>query len=159
MCWIRCENDITAGTYRVECQMIFLSQTSTDISKFVQSIGSLNISSRAILLDGKAQSISGCALINKYWACIIRKVAFTSGDGFCSCALNINNKGGTYSWPETVVGQTVSQMCQYGELGQNVTRYCNRQVWMEDASVCPTVVTKEVNQLSLTIQNVRWCGV
>eukprot|EP00731_Ephydatia_muelleri_P009410 Em0004g1748a len=56
---VRCENDITAGTYRVECKiMIFLSLTSADIAAFVQSIGSLNISSTAIVLDGNKQSIS-----------------------------------------------------------------------------------------------------
>ena len=50
--------------------MIFLTLTSADIAAFVQSIGSLNISSTAIVLGGNAQSISGCALINNYCACI-----------------------------------------------------------------------------------------
>eukprot|EP00731_Ephydatia_muelleri_P009408 Em0004g1746a len=127
----RCENDITAGTYRVECKiMIFLSLTSAEIAAFVQSIGSLNMSSTAIVLDGNI-----------------------SEDGFCSCALNDNNKGGTYSWPEAVVGETASQKCQYGVFGQNVTRYCSKQVWIEDASACPTEVTKKFSQLSSTIKN------
>ncbi|KAL5497494.1 hypothetical protein EMCRGX_G013970 [Ephydatia muelleri] len=131
----RCENDITAGTYRVECKiMIFLSLTSADIATFVQFIGSLNMSSTAIVLDGNTRSIS-------------------AEGGFCSCALNVANKGGTYSWPEAVVGQTASQKCQYGVFGQNVTRYCSKQVWMEDLSVCPTVVTQEFSQLSSTVQN------
>ena len=87
---------------------------------------------------------------------MIHQVGFTAEGGFCSCALNDNNKRGTYSWPEAVVGQTASQMCQYGVFGQNVTRYCSKQVWMEDASVCPTVVTQEFSRLSSTVQNVRW---
>ena len=66
------------------------------------------------------------------------------------------NRGGTYSWPEAVDGQTVSQMCQYGIDGQNVTRYCDGQIWTEDASKCPTVVTKQFKDLGSVIQNVRF---
>ena len=66
------------------------------------------------------------------------------------------NRGGTYSWPEAVDGQTVSQMCQYGVVGQNVTRYCNGQIWTEDASICPTVVTKQFKELGSVIQNVKF---
>ena len=62
---------------------------------------------------------------------------------------------GTYSWPEAVDGQTVSQMCQYGVDGQNVTRYCNGQTWTEDASVCPTVVTKQLKELRALLKYVR----
>ena len=67
----------------------------------------------------------------------------------------MTNRGGTYSWPEAVNGQTVSQMCQYGVDGQNVTRYCNEQIWTEDSSTCPTVVTKQFQELSSVLQNVR----
>eukprot|EP00731_Ephydatia_muelleri_P018402 Em0011g442a len=126
----RCDNDVAAGTYRAECKIkIFLVLTSTDIAAFVQYIGSLNTST-SIILDGNIQT----------------------GE-FCSCDLNVKNKGGTYSWPEAVIGQTVSQMCQYGVFGQNVTRYCSGPTWIEDASVCPTVVTKEFSILNSTIQN------
>ena len=90
---------------------------------------------------------------------MISQIVFNAEDGFCSCALNDNNKGGTYSWPEAVVGETASQKCQYGVFGQNVTRYCSKQVWIEDASACPTEVTKKFSQLSSTIKNVRWCKV
>eukprot|EP00731_Ephydatia_muelleri_P018411 Em0011g451a len=126
----RCDNDVAAGTYRAECKIkIFLVLTSTDIAAFVQYIGSLN-TSISIMLDGNTQT----------------------GE-FCSCDLNVKIKGGTYSWPEAVIGQTVSQMCQYGVFGQNVTRYCSGPTWIEDASVCPTVVTKEFSILDSTIQN------
>ena len=88
---------------------------------------------------------------------MIPQASFTAASGFCSCALNANNQGGSYNWPEAVAGQTVSQMCQYGVLGENVTRFCSGQTWLEDASVCPTVVTKEFSELNLKIQNVSWC--
>ena len=75
---------------------------------------------------------------------------------FCSCDLDSSNGGsGTYSWPEAAIGQTISQMCQYGVVGQNITRLCNGDLtWAEDASQCPTVVTKQFRQLNTTIQNV-----
>ena len=75
--------------------------------------------------------------------------------GFCSCDLNIDNGRGMYNWPEAMAGQTVSQMCQYGIAGQNITRYCNKNLtWTEVASLCPTVVTNEFNQLNTAIKNV-----
>ena len=47
-------------------------------------------------------------------------------------------------------------MCQYGADGQNIIRYCNGQTWKEDASMCPTLVTKQFKEISSEIQNVRF---
>ena len=79
---------------------------------------------------------------------------FTIENRFCSCALDVTNRRGTYNWPEAVDGQAVSQMCQYGVDDQNVTRYCNEQIWTENISMCPTEVTKQFRQLSSDIKNV-----
>ena len=70
---------------------------------------------------------------------------FFTATEFCSCDLNSSSGGSeTYSWPEAAVGQTVSQMCQYGVVGQNITRLCNGDLtWTEDASQCPTVVSNQ----------------
>ena len=74
----------------------------------------------------------------------------------CSCGLNSSSGGsGTHSWPEAVIGQTISQMCQYGVVGQNITRVCNGDLtWTEDASQCPTVVSNQFRQLNAALQNV-----
>lgn len=86
--------------------------------------------------------------------------ASNAASGYCSCALNINNKKGTYNWTEAVIGQTVSQNCSYGAPGQNVnvTRYCTEKAWIENATECPTKVTNEFNMLRLKLQNVRRCA-
>ena len=74
----------------------------------------------------------------------------------CSCDLNSSNGGsGTFSWPEAAIGQTISQICQYGVVGQNITRLCNGDLtWTEDASQCPTVVSNQFRQLNAAILNV-----
>ena len=81
---------------------------------------------------------------------------FITVNRFCDCALDETNRGGTYSWPEAEEGQNVSQMCQYGVDGQNIIRYCNGQTWKEEASMCPTLVTKQFKEISSEIQNVRF---
>ena len=75
---------------------------------------------------------------------------------FCSCDLNLSNGDrGTHSWPEVAIGQTISQMCQYGVVGQNITRLCNGDLkWTDDASQCPTIVTSQFKDLNTAIQNV-----
>ena len=75
---------------------------------------------------------------------------------FCSCDLNSSiGDRGTYSWPEIATGETISQMCQYGVVGQNITRFCNGDLkWTEDALQCPTIVTSQFNELNTAIQNV-----
>ena len=92
--------------------------------------------------------------------CVVKHTQSNSGTSitenkYCSCALNETNRGGTYSWPEARDGQIVSKMCQYGDNGQIVTRYCNGQIWQEDASMCPTVVTNQFQELHSEVQNVR----
>ena len=74
----------------------------------------------------------------------------------CSCDLNSSNGGsGTFSWPEAAIGQTISQICQYGVVGQNITRLCNGDLtWAEDASQCPTVVSNQFRQLNAAMLNV-----
>ena len=83
-------------------------------------------------------------------------ICFTIAVNTCSCDLNSSSGGcGIYSWPEAAIGQTISQMCQYGVVGQNITRLCNGDLtWTEDASQCPTVVTYQFRQLNAPIQNV-----
>ena len=84
------------------------------------------------------------------------EICFTIAVKTCSCDLNSSNGGsGTYSWPEAAIGQTISQMCQYGVVGQNITRLCNGDLkWTEVASKCPTVVSNQFRQLNAAIQNV-----
>ena len=80
-------------------------------------------------------------------------IACITANVVCTAVLNsTNGDRGAYSWPDAAVGQTISQMCQYGVVGQNITRLCNGDLtWTEDASQCPTVVTNQFKQL---IQNV-----
>ena len=78
--------------------------------------------------------------------------------GFCSCDLSVKSDRGTYDWPEREAGQNISQMCQYGIVGQNITRICNQNLtWGENDSTCPTVVTYKINQLNAAIKNVTGC--
>ena len=65
---------------------------------------------------------------------------------------------GIYNWQEGVPGQEISQMCQYGILGQYITRYCDESLtWREDNSKCPSVVTFHIIQLNAAIINVAEC--
>ena len=76
--------------------------------------------------------------------------------GFCSCDLSVNSDHGIYDWQERVPGQHASQMCQYGIIGQYITRHCDENLtWREDVSKCPTLVTDQINKLNAAIQNVR----
>ena len=62
---------------------------------------------------------------------------------------------GVYNWQEGVPGENISQMCQFGTVGQFITRSCDENlVWRENDSECPTVVTDQINQLNATLQNV-----
>ena len=84
--------------------------------------------------------------------------ASTVDNGFCSCDLSVESIRGIYDWQEGVPGETISQMCQYGIVGQNITRTCNaNRTWGEDNSKCPTVVTRQINQLNAAIANVTEC--
>ena len=78
---------------------------------------------------------------------------------FCSCDLNSSHGDrGTYSWPEIGICQSISQMCQYGVVGQNITRLCNGNLTgSDDDSQCPTIVTSQFKDLNTAIQNVaKW---
>ena len=84
--------------------------------------------------------------------------ASTLANGFCSCDLSVKSDRGIYDWQEGVSGQNVSQMCQYGIIGQYITRYCDVNLtWREDISNCPTVVTDQINQLNVALKNVTEC--
>lgn len=73
----------------------------------------------------------------------------------CRGDINVSSIQGTYSWPEAEPGQSVSQRCQYGGADQNITRFCNGNLtWIEDASKCPTVLSVQVNQLNMLVENV-----
>ena len=43
-------------------------------------------------------------------------------------------------------------------IGQYITRYCDVNLtWREDISNCPTVVTDQINQLNVALNNVTEC--
>ena len=78
--------------------------------------------------------------------------------GFCSCDLSVESNRGIYDWQEGVPGQEKSQMCQYGIVGQYVTRRCNETLaWSENNSMCPSFVTDQINRLNTAIINVKKC--
>ena len=80
---------------------------------------------------------------------------FTAAKGVCNCDLQVKSDYGLYDWQEGVPGQSTPQICQYGVIGQYITRYCDENVtWKEDISKCPTIVTYQFNQLNAEIKNV-----
>ena len=87
------------------------------------------------------------------WSTVLVLLKFFSNlGGLCRSEVNVSIIQGTYSWPYKKPGQSVSQKCQYGSAGQNVTRLCNGNLtWTENASKCPTVLSA---QLNLLVENV-----
>ena len=81
----------------------------------------------------------------------------TIADGFCHSELSVNNGRGIYNWPPLLIGETISQVCQYGAIGQNVSRHCKSNwTWTEYAALCPTEVTNRFNQLNEVFKNVSY---
>ena len=96
---------------------------------------------------------SACKLMD-YCASAV-KILFKNLGGLCRSEVNVSIIQGTYSWPYKKPGQSVSQKCQYGSAGQNVTRLCNGNLtWTESASKCPTEVSDQVKQLIMLVANV-----
>ncbi|KAL5476198.1 hypothetical protein EMCRGX_G026114 [Ephydatia muelleri] len=129
-----CRNDVINGWSRIECKIIIFLN--------------LNIQTFLYSMDSMIANVSSIRIANSL-------NLHLSAIEFCSCDLNLSNGDrGTYSWPEVATGQTISQMCQYGVVGQNITRFCNGDLkWTEDASQCPTIVTSQFNELNTAIQN------
>ena len=133
--------------------MIFLTLLPIEITRFIPSVQSNSITSAALELVVGTQKFSGFVSFS-HKRMYDHQYTLTAY-GFCSCSLNVNNGRGTYNWPEALVGGFTSQMCQYGVIGQNVTRNCiENMTWTEDASMCPTEVTDQFNQLNKAIKNV-----
>ena len=99
--------------------------------------------------------ISGMHNLLLFYSMDLKSTCFAAME-FCSCDLKSSNGDhGTYSWPEIETGQTISQMCQYGVVGQNITRLCKEDLkWTDDASQCPTIVTSQFKDLNTAIKNV-----
>ena len=57
---IRCQNDVTTGSYRIECNiLIFLDLSPIEMSTFVRTIESIPITSTANVLGDNDLFVSG----------------------------------------------------------------------------------------------------